>query len=210
MSCGSSGMWRIPRRVRRRPTFHPRRASGVSPGDRRAAQLERKGVVMAHVQRKCSSCRRSVPPGARACPACGSRDARWVARSVEPGPSGALPFVREEGRRRGVPRDAGSEEVDGGVDRPGSRPRDADQVLRRLARQREGGGRPCGVDTREVRRGLATSHRTSARRFPVGRDHARGRSPNRADGRLPLATSGSLEAVEDASVSALRPGGDRP
>lgn len=39
---------------------------------------------MAHVQRKCSRCRRSVPPGARGCPACGSREARWVARSVGP------------------------------------------------------------------------------------------------------------------------------
>jgi integrase len=35
---------------------------------------------MAHVQRKCSACRRSVPAGARACPACGSREASWVAR----------------------------------------------------------------------------------------------------------------------------------
>src|SRR6266498_5733163 len=35
---------------------------------------------MAHVQRKCSQCRRSVPEGRRACPACGSRGASWVAR----------------------------------------------------------------------------------------------------------------------------------
>ncbi|MGI8615293.1 MAG: tyrosine-type recombinase/integrase [Actinomycetota bacterium] len=35
---------------------------------------------MAHVQRKCSRCRRSVPAGARACPGCGSREASWVAR----------------------------------------------------------------------------------------------------------------------------------
>jgi hypothetical protein len=34
---------------------------------------------MAHVQRKCSSCRRSIPTGARVC-SCGSRDAVWVAR----------------------------------------------------------------------------------------------------------------------------------
>ena len=39
---------------------------------------------MAHVQRKCSECRRSVPAGARACPSCGSREARWVARYVAP------------------------------------------------------------------------------------------------------------------------------
>lgn len=39
---------------------------------------------MAHVQRKCSNttCRRTVPTGARACPACGSRAAAWVARYV--------------------------------------------------------------------------------------------------------------------------------
>src|SRR6266511_2074962 len=35
---------------------------------------------MAHVQRKCSSCRRSVPSGTRACPHCGCREASWVAR----------------------------------------------------------------------------------------------------------------------------------
>jgi integrase len=42
---------------------------------------------MAHVQRKCSECRRSVPVGARACPSCGAREASWVARYR--GPSGA-------------------------------------------------------------------------------------------------------------------------
>jgi integrase len=39
---------------------------------------------MAHVQRKCSRCRRSVPVGARTCPGCGSRAAAWVARYVAP------------------------------------------------------------------------------------------------------------------------------
>lgn len=34
---------------------------------------------MPHVQRKCSSCRRSVPQGTRVC-SCGSRDASWVGR----------------------------------------------------------------------------------------------------------------------------------
>jgi integrase len=40
---------------------------------------------MAHVQRKCSRCRGSVPTGARVCPKCGSRDATWVARYRSPG-----------------------------------------------------------------------------------------------------------------------------
>jgi integrase len=35
---------------------------------------------MAHVQRKCSGCRRSVPAGSRACPSCGSREMSWIAR----------------------------------------------------------------------------------------------------------------------------------
>lgn len=35
---------------------------------------------MAHVQRKCSKCRRSIPEGRRACPACGSRESAWVGR----------------------------------------------------------------------------------------------------------------------------------
>jgi hypothetical protein len=34
---------------------------------------------MAHVQRKCSRCRCSVPQGARVCK-CGSREASWIAR----------------------------------------------------------------------------------------------------------------------------------
>src|SRR5438045_692738 len=32
------------------------------------------------IQRKCGKCRRSVPGTRRACPACGSRSASWVAR----------------------------------------------------------------------------------------------------------------------------------
>lgn len=39
---------------------------------------------MAHVQRKCSKCRRSVPEGRRACPDCGSRDVAFVARYRAP------------------------------------------------------------------------------------------------------------------------------
>jgi len=35
---------------------------------------------MGHVQRKCSTCRGSIPPGARSCPACGSRASAYVAR----------------------------------------------------------------------------------------------------------------------------------
>src|SRR5918994_5233382 len=37
---------------------------------------------MAHIQRRCArrSCRRVMPPGARMCPSCGGREARWVAR----------------------------------------------------------------------------------------------------------------------------------
>jgi integrase len=39
---------------------------------------------VAHVQRKCAKCRRSVPEGKRACPACGSRDAAYIARWLDP------------------------------------------------------------------------------------------------------------------------------
>ncbi len=39
---------------------------------------------MAHVQRRCSACRRNVPTGARACPSCGSREATWIARYIDP------------------------------------------------------------------------------------------------------------------------------
>ena len=35
---------------------------------------------MAHVQRKCSGCRHSIPEGSRSCPRCGGRAASWVAR----------------------------------------------------------------------------------------------------------------------------------
>lgn len=37
---------------------------------------------MAHIQRRCArrSCRRVMPAGARACPSCGGREARWIAR----------------------------------------------------------------------------------------------------------------------------------
>jgi integrase len=35
---------------------------------------------VAHVQRKCASCRRSILAGARVCPSCGSREASWIAR----------------------------------------------------------------------------------------------------------------------------------
>ena len=35
---------------------------------------------MAHIQRKCSGCRRSIPEGSRSCPKCGGRGASWVAR----------------------------------------------------------------------------------------------------------------------------------
>jgi hypothetical protein len=35
---------------------------------------------MAHVQRKCDRCRKSVPAGARTCPACSSRGSSYVAR----------------------------------------------------------------------------------------------------------------------------------
>lgn len=39
---------------------------------------------MAHVQRKCSVCRRSVPAGSRSCGGCGARGATWVARYLDP------------------------------------------------------------------------------------------------------------------------------
>lgn len=35
---------------------------------------------MAHTQRKCARCRRSIQAGARSCPECGSRESGWVAR----------------------------------------------------------------------------------------------------------------------------------
>lgn len=35
---------------------------------------------MAHVQRKCGRCRRSMPQGSRSCPGCGSRTSHWIAR----------------------------------------------------------------------------------------------------------------------------------
>lgn len=38
---------------------------------------------MAHVQRRCSTCRRSIPAGTRACPKCGGRKAWWVARWID-------------------------------------------------------------------------------------------------------------------------------
>jgi len=39
---------------------------------------------MAHIQRKCSGCRRSIPEGSRSCPRCGGRAASWVARYRAP------------------------------------------------------------------------------------------------------------------------------
>jgi len=39
---------------------------------------------MPHVQRRCNGCRRSVPQGVRACPACGSRGVSWIARYRDP------------------------------------------------------------------------------------------------------------------------------
>ncbi|SRR6266536_3558230 len=39
---------------------------------------------MAHVQRKCAKCRRRVPDGKRTCPGCGSRDAAYIARWLDP------------------------------------------------------------------------------------------------------------------------------
>ena len=38
---------------------------------------------MAHIQRRCSSCRRTIPTGARACPACGGHRSSWVARWLD-------------------------------------------------------------------------------------------------------------------------------
>ena len=39
---------------------------------------------MAHIQRRCSTCRRSVLAGVRACPGCGNRKVWWVARWIDP------------------------------------------------------------------------------------------------------------------------------
>ncbi len=39
---------------------------------------------MAHVQRRCAGCRRSIPEGQRACSGCGSRTASYVARYIAP------------------------------------------------------------------------------------------------------------------------------
>lgn len=38
---------------------------------------------MAHIQRRCSSCRRTIPTGARACPRCGGHRSSWVARWLD-------------------------------------------------------------------------------------------------------------------------------
>ena len=40
---------------------------------------------MAHIQRKCATCRRTIAAGARSCPACGSRGIAYVARYRDPG-----------------------------------------------------------------------------------------------------------------------------
>lgn len=39
---------------------------------------------MAHIQKRCSGCRKKVPRGARSCAACGSRELRHIARYVTP------------------------------------------------------------------------------------------------------------------------------
>lgn len=39
---------------------------------------------MSHVQKKCRSCRRSVPDGERSCQICGSREISYVARYIDP------------------------------------------------------------------------------------------------------------------------------
>lgn len=38
---------------------------------------------MAHIQRRCSSCRRTIPTGARACSGCGGHRSSWVARWLD-------------------------------------------------------------------------------------------------------------------------------
>lgn len=38
---------------------------------------------MAHIQRRCSSCRRTIPTGARACPKCGGHTSSWEARWLD-------------------------------------------------------------------------------------------------------------------------------
>ena len=58
---------------------------------------------MAHVQRKCSSCRRSIPEGRRTCPVCGSRDAAWVARyRVPDGKERSRSFERRSDAERWI------------------------------------------------------------------------------------------------------------
>lgn len=55
---------------------------------------------MAHVQRRCSRCRRSVPQGTRVC-TCGSREASWVARYRAPdGGEGSRSFERRTDAER--------------------------------------------------------------------------------------------------------------
>lgn len=39
---------------------------------------------MGHIQRRCRTCRRSVPEGERSCPACGEREIAYVARWLDP------------------------------------------------------------------------------------------------------------------------------
>src|SRR5207253_10830835 len=64
-------------RSRIAPRVDPRTGRG---GTQAQTARDEEEKVMAHVQHRCTRCRRNVPPGARACPGCGSKNARWIAR----------------------------------------------------------------------------------------------------------------------------------
>ena len=56
---------------------------------------------MAHIQRRCANCRRTIPQGTRACPGCAGRDASWVARYRGPdGRERSKTFVRKTDAER--------------------------------------------------------------------------------------------------------------
>ena len=72
---------------------------------------------MAHVQRKCSECRRSVPAGARGCPSCGARSASWVARYRAPdGSERSKSFERRNEAERWLTGQEASKLTGGWVD----------------------------------------------------------------------------------------------
>jgi hypothetical protein len=72
---------------------------------------------MAHVQRKCSQCRRSIPEGRRTCPACGSRESAWIGRYRAPdGLERSRSFARKTDAERWAIGEEASKLTGGWVD----------------------------------------------------------------------------------------------